>query len=103
MYPSKFIDVSVGTNTKIFLFSNFINIVHLTFQMLFLSPFKIPVSIAFRIEKLQGDFLWSGCVEGKKDHLVSWDLVYRPKEVSGLGLGKISLKNQALLGKWLWR
>ena len=69
----------------------------------FLSLFKISVSIALRIEKLQRDFLWSGCGEGKNDHLLSWDLVYKPKEVDGLGLGKISLRNQALLGKWIWR
>ena len=69
----------------------------------FLSLFKISVSIALRIEKLQRDFLWSGCGEGKNDHLLSWDLVCKPKEVGGLRLGKISLRNQALLGKWIWR
>ena len=69
----------------------------------FPSIFKIPTLIALRIEKLQRDFLWSNCGEGKKDHLVQWDLVCRPKEFGGLGFGKISLRNQALLGKWLWR
>ena len=34
---------------------------------------------------------------------MSWNLVYNPKEVGGLGLGKISLRNQALLRKWLRR
>ena len=66
----------------------------------FLSLFKIPASVAFRMEKIQRDFLWSGSGEGKKDHLVRWDLVCRPKEFGGLGFGKISLRNQALLGKW---
>ena len=36
----------------------------------FLSLFKIPVSIASKIEKMQRDFLWSGAGEGKKDHLI---------------------------------
>ena len=36
----------------------------------FPSLFKTPTSIALRIEKLQKDFLWLGCGEGKKDHLV---------------------------------
>ena len=63
--------------------------------------FKILASIASRIEKLQRDFLWSGLGEGKKDHLVKLDLVCKLKEFGGLGFGKISLRNQALLGKWL--
>ncbi|RVW54000.1 hypothetical protein CK203_072965 [Vitis vinifera] len=49
------------------------------------------------------DFLWSGIRKGKKDYLISWDVVYRPKEFGGLGIGKTALRNRALLGKWLWR
>ncbi|RVX19456.1 LINE-1 retrotransposable element ORF2 protein [Vitis vinifera] len=45
----------------------------------FLSLFKIPASMAGRIERLQRDFLWSGVGEGKRDHLVSWDVVCKSK------------------------
>ncbi|KAL6337749.1 hypothetical protein AAG906_037343 [Vitis piasezkii] len=44
-----------------------------------------------------------GTREGKKDHLISWDLVCKSKVEGGLGFGKVSLKSRALLGKWLWR
>ena len=69
----------------------------------FISLFKILASVATKIERLQRDFLWSGVREGKRDHLVSWDVVCNPKAKGGLGFGKISLRNLALLGKWLWR
>ena len=55
------------------------------------------------MEKIRRDFLRSGYGEGKRDHLVIWELVCRPKEFGGLGFREISLRNQALLGKWLWR
>ncbi|KAL6346450.1 hypothetical protein AAG906_033246 [Vitis piasezkii] len=47
----------------------------------FLSLFKIPVSIASKIEKMQRDFLWSGAGEGKRDHLIRWEVVSRPREM----------------------
>ncbi|RVW98432.1 Cation-chloride cotransporter 1 [Vitis vinifera] len=69
----------------------------------FLSLFKIPASVAAKIERMQRNFLWSGVGEGKRDHLVSWDAVCKLRVKGGLGIGKIPLRNRALLGKWLWR
>ena len=54
-----------------------------------------------KLRGCKGIFLWSGIGEGKRDHLVSWDVVCNPKAKGGLGFGKISLRNLALLGKWL--
>ncbi|RVW16838.1 hypothetical protein CK203_098160 [Vitis vinifera] len=64
---------------------------------------RIIFLVAAKIEKLQRDFLWSRVGEGKRDHLVSWDVVCNSKVKGGLGFGKISLRNLSLLGKWLWR
>ncbi|WKA01530.1 hypothetical protein VitviT2T_019810 [Vitis vinifera] len=61
------------------------------------------ISMAAKIERLQRDFLWSGVGEGKRDHLVRWDVVCKLKTIGDLGLGNISWRNLALLGKWLWR
>ena len=46
----------------------------------FLSLFRIPGLVAKRLEKLQRNFLWSGTGVGKKDHLLSWEVVCRLKE-----------------------
>ncbi|RVW69473.1 Transposon TX1 uncharacterized 149 kDa protein [Vitis vinifera] len=40
----------------------------------FLSLFKIPTSVVAKVERMQMNFLWSGVGEGKRDHLVSWDV-----------------------------
>ena len=69
----------------------------------FLYLFKIPASVAGKIEKLQRDFLWLGAGECERDHLISWDLMCKSKVEGEVGFGKISLRNRALLGKWPWR
>ena len=56
--------------------------------------------MANRIEKLQQNFLWGGLGDKPKFHLVRWAIVCTPS--SGLGIRKVKLFNEALLGKWLW-
>ena len=37
-----------------------------------------------------------------KKKLVAWEKVCLPMEEGGLGIRRVGLFNQALLGKWLW-
>jgi hypothetical protein len=69
----------------------------------YLSLFPIPTAVAYRLEKLQRDFLWSGLGEEFKYHLVSWSKICEPICSGGLAIRNLRLFNQALLGKWLWR
>ena len=46
---------------------------------------------------MQRDFLWSRIGESKKDHLIGWDVVCRPKEFGVLGIGNTFLRNCAIL------
>ena len=69
----------------------------------YLSLFRIPVSVANRLEKIQRNFLWGGKEEGTNFHLVNWDTVCSPIKYGGLGVRKLNVFNKALLGKWLWR
>ena len=66
-----------------------------------MSLFRMPKSVARRLEKLQRDFLWGGVNGGNKAHLVKWE-VCADKEKGGLGLRKLVCLNKVLLGKWIW-
>ncbi|RVW40408.1 putative ribonuclease H protein [Vitis vinifera] len=68
-----------------------------------MSIFRMPKSVARRVEKIQRDFLWGGGNLGGKTHLVKWDVVCTEKRNGGLGLRRIATLNRALLGKWIWR
>jgi hypothetical protein len=69
----------------------------------FLSLFHLPADVAYRLEKIQRDFLWNGLGDQPKFHLLNWAKVCVPIEKGGLGVKNLRLFNQSLLGKWLWR
>ncbi|RVW26012.1 LINE-1 retrotransposable element ORF2 protein [Vitis vinifera] len=69
-----------------------------------MSLFRMPMSVARRLENLQRDFLWGGGgLMERKTHLVKWGVVCGDKENGGLGIRKLTIMNKALLGKWTWR
>ncbi|KAL6314020.1 hypothetical protein AAG906_011754 [Vitis piasezkii] len=68
-----------------------------------MSLFRMPKSVARRLDKVQRDFLWGGGSEVKKAHLIKWEAICEDKSKGGLGLRKLVLLNKALLGKWVWR
>ena len=69
----------------------------------YLSLFTIPISVANRIERIQRNFLWGSYGDGVNHHLVNWDIVCFPINYGGLGVRKLVVFNEVLLGKWLWR
>ncbi|CAN1814333.1 Putative ribonuclease H protein At1g65750 [Linum perenne] len=69
----------------------------------YLSLFKAHVAVVKELEKMQNRFLWEGCGEERRPHLVRWDVVKVQKERGGLGVLDLRRMNMALLGKWGWR
>lgn len=49
------------------------------------------------------NFLWKDFGNQNGSHLVRWDFVTRPKDKGGIGIDKVRITNEALLGKWIWR
>ena len=68
----------------------------------FLSLFTIPQAVAARLEKIQRNFLWGTSNEVFKYSLVTWEKVCLLMEEGDLGIRRVGLFNQVLLGKWLW-
>ncbi|KAK3197880.1 hypothetical protein Dsin_021295 [Dipteronia sinensis] len=69
----------------------------------FLSVFKILVSFAKRIERLQRNFFWGDGAEKRKIHSVKWETLCKSRINGGLGIGSVIDKNKGLLAKWVWR
>ncbi|RVW85570.1 DExH-box ATP-dependent RNA helicase DExH14 [Vitis vinifera] len=79
----------------------------------FLSLFKIPASMAAKVERLQRDFLWSSIGEGKRDHLGSGcgdilggvqlcDIRAFHSQSFFLALSQISYSPPVFLTKFVW-
>ncbi|KAL4366278.1 hypothetical protein GQ457_05G030610 [Hibiscus cannabinus] len=68
----------------------------------YLSLFEIPKSVAKVLNGLMAKFIWGSNSE-RPIHWLKWDTLTKPKDLGGLGICDVKLKNRALLNKWLWR
>ena len=68
----------------------------------FMSLFQIPAFVKNELDRIQRRFLWGGSSSSRKIHWVGWKEVCSFTEYGGLVLVQISLKNRALLNKWIW-
>ncbi|GJY14964.1 hypothetical protein Tco_0385386 [Tanacetum coccineum] len=66
----------------------------------YMSLFKAPVTVIKQLERLRRQFLWGGSSRKKKLHLVAWSIVCKLKELGGLGVVPLHIKNFALLASW---
>ncbi|XP_074283833.1 uncharacterized protein LOC141608370 [Silene latifolia] len=65
----------------------------------FMSLFKIPKGVLNKIISLQRSFYWGKGNEKKGIPLISWEIIQRPKDLGGLGVGDLQIKNASLLFK----
>ncbi|RVW14451.1 putative ribonuclease H protein [Vitis vinifera] len=62
-----------------------------------MSLFRMPKSVARRLDKVQRDFLWGGGSVERKAHLIKWEAICEDKSKGGLGLRKLVLLNKLCL------
>ncbi|KAG7594637.1 Ribonuclease H-like superfamily [Arabidopsis thaliana x Arabidopsis arenosa] len=68
-----------------------------------MSTICMPKSILDKLDRACKSFLWESSVEHKKQHLVAWNKVTRPKSEGGLGIRAAQDMNKALVAKLGWR
>ncbi|KAG7599981.1 Reverse transcriptase zinc-binding domain [Arabidopsis suecica] len=68
-----------------------------------MSTICMPKSILDKLDHASKSFLWGSSVEHKKQHLVAWNKVTRPKSEGGLGIRAAQDMNKALVAKLGWR
>jgi hypothetical protein len=67
------------------------------------SFYRFHVGVHKRFSIYRSRLLWQEEQGVRKYHLVDWETVCTPKDLSGLGVLNLDLTNIGLLCKWLWK
>lgn len=65
----------------------------------YLSLFRMPKKVANRIIQMQRRFFWGKEAGARGGCLIAWEVIQRPIDQGGLGIGDILIRNAALLFK----
>ncbi|KAG7533623.1 Ribonuclease H domain [Arabidopsis thaliana x Arabidopsis arenosa] len=68
-----------------------------------MSVISLPKSVLEGLDKVSRSFLWGSSPEKRKQHLVAWEKVCKPKKEGGLGIRLSRDMNKALISKVGWR
>ncbi|PKI46327.1 hypothetical protein CRG98_033303 [Punica granatum] len=69
----------------------------------FMQCSRLPKTTISNLDKINRDFLWGSTSDKKKLHLVSWEVITRPKSMGGLGIPNMDNRNKALLGNLVFK
>lgn len=68
-----------------------------------MSSIALPASTLNQLDKIARSFIWGSIDGNRKQHLVSWEKICKPKREGGLGIRLAKEMNVALLAKFGWR
>ncbi|KAJ1688151.1 hypothetical protein LUZ63_019541 [Rhynchospora breviuscula] len=70
----------------------------------YMQVIKLPPWLIKHLDGIRRGFFWKGAGKCLGGHcLVNWAKCCLPKKCGGLGIMNLSIQNQALLMKWLWK
>jgi hypothetical protein len=61
----------------------------------------IPTSVLGKLRQIIFSFLWSGCKEKNRPHLINWEILAKPNSAGGWGIKHLASFNKALMAKTL--
>lgn len=67
------------------------------------SFFELPACVLEKLDAIRSIFFWQGGHHKKKYRLAKWQIICQPKELGGLGVANLAIKNICLLSKWLYK
>ena len=80
-----------------------INSVLSSLPIFMMSFFEIPTGVLQKLDAIRSRFFWQGGHHKKKYRLAKWEIICQPKEIGGLGVANLDIKNICLLSKWLFK
>jgi hypothetical protein len=80
-----------------------INFVLSSLPIFMISFFEIPAGVLQKLDAIRSRFFWQGGHHKKKYRLAKWEIICQPKELGGLGVANLDIKNICLLSKWLFK
>lgn len=64
---------------------------------------KFPTTVHKELDKCVRRCVWGSSEEKRTMHLITWEVLCRPKQRSSLGLKRAAFMNKALIAKLTWR
>ncbi|PKI69426.1 hypothetical protein CRG98_010224 [Punica granatum] len=80
-----------------------INSTYAAIPSYFMQCSRLPQSTLSSLDRLNRDFLWSSTSDKRKLHLVSWKVVTKSKDMGGLDIHSMDIRDKALLSNLVSR